>query len=286
MNLDALRRAGIDPRHMRFGEQRLACPQCALVKHRSRDTALALLIEPDGATWLCHRCGFRGAAREREAKPIFAAPRKPDNIRAIDDGERQARAAERAREIWSAATSAVEHHPYLLAKRLPPDGLRMTERFAYSGTGVLEHAVLVPLRDESGAIVNLQGIAGDGSKRFLVAAKTRGVFACVGAWRRDLAPECLAIGEGFASVTSYVRMHPAYRGVAAMSCGNLPTVARLFRAKFPSAEIVIVTDQDQPGVRAASEATVAVNGVLHAPGFRFTGIVDWNDLECKAHETA
>jgi putative DNA primase/helicase len=278
---DAIRLVGIEPRHLRPGTQRLPCPQCAQAKSRPRDDALALLIEDDHAVWICHRCGLRGSTRERStAAPVRA------NVRPFEDAERQERAAARARAIWASAAEAAPHHPYLQAKRLPPEGMRMIERFAYSNTGVLQHVLLVPLRDEAGAICNLQGISGDGTKRFLLGGKTRGAFACVGEWRREVVPEFLAIGEGWASVMSYVRMHRAYRGIAAMSASNLPTVARLFRAKFPDAEIAIVCDQDKAGALAAGEACVAVNGVLHAPGFRFSGVIDWNDLECKTRETA
>src|SRR5690348_11365954 len=43
----------------RPGEHRLACPRC---EKGRRDDALAVKLEPDGgATWCCHRCGWRGA---------------------------------------------------------------------------------------------------------------------------------------------------------------------------------------------------------------------------------
>jgi hypothetical protein len=269
---DALRRAGIGPRHTRPGTQRLACPQCAQAKHRPRDDALALLIEDSGATWLCHRCGFRGGVRDGKAPTFRTGPPKPTP-------ERTPVSPDRALTIWRAAGPAPAHHPYLVRKHLPPDGLRLVERFAFSARGILPCALLVPMRDASGSIVNLQGIAGDGTKRFLAGAPTRGAFACFGAWRREVVPELLAIGEGFASVASYVRMHPAYRGVAAMSAGQLAAVARLIRGKFPDAEIVIVADQDEAGARAAGEAAVLARAEVHIPGFRHVRVKDWNDLE-------
>jgi hypothetical protein len=264
-----------------IGDHRLACPRCAESKHRARDDALSVTVKPGGGfVFHCWRCGWTGSARDGKA-PAFTpgtfTPKSPAAPARVP--------ANRAFAIWRAAGPAPAHHPYLLRKRLEAAGLRIVQRFAYSTTGALEHALLVPMRDESGRIVNLQGITGDGTKRFMAGVATRGAFACIGPWRRGVAPECLAIGEGWASVTSYHRMHLACLGVAAMSSGNLPTVARLFRAKYPNAEIVIVADQDAAGARAAGEATVAVNGVMHAPGFRFTGITDWNDLECKLRET-
>jgi putative DNA primase/helicase len=51
-------------KHEGHGEHRAACPECAKAKHRPRDDALAVKVEPDGAaTWLCHRCGWKGSTR-------------------------------------------------------------------------------------------------------------------------------------------------------------------------------------------------------------------------------
>ena len=277
--LDPLRAVSGYFRNLSIGDHRLACPRCAESKHRPRDDALSVTVKPGGGyVFHCWRCGIRGGTRDASAPTFTPGVLKPKPAASAEGS------ASRALAIWREAVPAIAHHPYLLRKRIPPDGLRIVPRFAYSTTGALDHALLVPMRDESGRIANLQGIAGDGTKRFMAGVATRGTFACIGPWRREIPPVCLAIGEGWASVTSYHRLHLAYLGVAAMSSGNLPTVARLFRAKYPNAEIVIVADQDAAGARAAGEACAAVNGFLHAPGFRFTGITDWNDLQCKVHE--
>jgi len=267
--------AGITPRHFRPGTQRLPCPECARAKHRPRDDALSLLIDETGATWLCHRCGFKGGVREHGALRVVQ-PALPAR-RPVPQSNREGIAAERARAIWRAARPAPADHPYLTRKRIPADGLRLIERFHYSVSRVLDHALLVPLRDVSGAIVNLQGIDADGEKRFLAGGRMRGCFACVGPWRREVEPELIAIGEGWASVSSYCRLHSAYRGVAAMSAGNLSAVARIFREKFPSAEIVVAADQDEAGARAAGEASVVARADIHFPGM--AGVADWNDAE-------
>lgn len=68
--MSALDELGIVLRRASPGEHRAPCPQCAALKSRKRDDALAVRIEPDGAAiWVCHRCGWRGVmgAKGREA---------------------------------------------------------------------------------------------------------------------------------------------------------------------------------------------------------------------------
>jgi len=202
------------------------------------------------------------------------------NVARLDRAGAEARAARKARLIWDAA-KLVDAHPYLTRKGIAAFGLRRIARFAYSAANFVENTLLVPMRDKLGEIVNLQGIGPDGTKRFLVGGKVRGCFALVRhvdkPWRE--LGERIAIGEGYASVFSYCRLHSGCRGVAALSASNLPAVAKLFRAQFPSAEIVVAADQDYPGARAAGEACIAIGATVHCPGFGRAGIVDWNDLE-------
>lgn len=62
-SMSALADVGIVLRRETVGEHRAACPHCAAEKPRRGDDALAVKIEPQGsATWICHRCGWKGAA--------------------------------------------------------------------------------------------------------------------------------------------------------------------------------------------------------------------------------
>ncbi len=73
-----LAEVGIHLRDERPGEHRAPCPKCARTKHRARDDALAVRVEgPDGgATWTCHRCGWRGGiGPEREYRQTERRPR-------------------------------------------------------------------------------------------------------------------------------------------------------------------------------------------------------------------
>jgi len=288
--IEALCASGIEARHTDAGTQRLACPECAMVKHRTRDSALALTIQADGcAVWLCHRCGFKGGtsgdawrdAYSREQTCIDSPQRQARRAELIQQAdrtlrikrERHATRAEKARAIWRAAGPASADHPYLAKKRLPPLGLREVGRFQS-----IKNALLVPMRDATGAIVNLQAIGAGGEKRFLAGAQTRCAFACVGAWQREAVPEMLAIGEGWSTVTAFVVSHPGYHGIAALSASNLLAVAECIHEKFLAARISVLCDQDPVGVRAATVAQLAVGADMMAPGFRHVGVNDFSDL--------
>ena len=74
--MSALTEAGIAVRDHKPGEHRTACPHCTMFKARKGDDALAVRVDPDGsATWLCHRCGWKGGARgDRAARPASRPP--------------------------------------------------------------------------------------------------------------------------------------------------------------------------------------------------------------------
>jgi twinkle protein len=66
---------GIRPRSYREGSQKLLCPRCSHTRKHRSDLCLTLTIDPDGAVWNCHHCGWSGAVSERESN-ISAWPRK------------------------------------------------------------------------------------------------------------------------------------------------------------------------------------------------------------------
>src|SRR5689334_5229805 len=69
---------GIRLRREQPGEHRASCPRCAEAKHRPGDDALAVKVEPDGgATWVCHRCDWRGSLRTREEPRVARRPAPP-----------------------------------------------------------------------------------------------------------------------------------------------------------------------------------------------------------------
>jgi phage/plasmid primase-like uncharacterized protein len=295
---DALRDARITPLHFRQGTQRLACPQC---NKGAKDRALSLTFEADGGVvWHCFRCAWSGGShgdawlnayagasvRIDSSKSALrqAAARARLEEKQRESAQRTANAAERAREIWAAAQPAPADHPYLQRKRLADCGLRYVRQFQS-----LCDALLIPMRDHSGVICNLQGIDRTGAKRFMFGAQTSSAFALVNVaggscWRRDVVPEFIGVGEGFATMVAFARMYREHRAVAAMSAGNLVAVAKIIGSRFPDAQIRIAGDQDRTGLIAACEAAKAVGGVVWLPGFQRAGVNDWADVAEQNHQ--
>jgi putative DNA primase/helicase len=73
---DWLEERGIFLKRYEPGEHRAPCPQCARGK---RDTALSVRIDDDGATWICHRCDWRGGVLEAtERQPQRHREKQPE----------------------------------------------------------------------------------------------------------------------------------------------------------------------------------------------------------------
>jgi putative DNA primase/helicase len=279
-----IRSLGIEPRHACPGTQRLRCPRC---DKSGRDDALALTIDGDGSfVWCCHRCHWAGGSRnegtpswQKPAPAIVAAAQ----ARQAPDLARRQRAALRAREIWVAAEPAPSSHAYLKRKRLESCGLRFASQFQS-----IADALLVPMRDRDGVIVNLQGINPRGDKRFVKDAQVKQAFALVSVpgsqWRKGVAPAQIAIGEGYATMVSFARLFGDHRAIAAMSAANVPTVAEIIRARFPAAQITVASDRDRIGLMCAAKAATLVGGRVWLPSFDHDDVNDFSDLEARVGE--
>src|SRR5207253_2777943 len=75
----------------------------------------------------------------------------------------------------------------------------------------------------------------------------------------------LQIGEGVATVLS-AKQTTGHASIAALSCGNLPAVAKAMRERCPRARIVILGDLGN-GEKDAEEAARGVGGFLALPDF-------------------
>jgi len=178
------------------------------------------------------------------------------------EGERimaQRRAASECQQRWVKAAKASPTHPYLVAKRIGPEGLKQEGR-----------ALLVPMRDEHGVLWNLQRIFPDGFKQFTPEARVDGLY-----WPCGRVDDRLAIGEGMASMAA-VRRASGLPVAAAFTAGNLRAVAKVLRRKFPEAEIILAADDDRAlldhpqvqknvGVAAAVDAARSIGGVVALP---------------------
>lgn len=189
---------------------------------------------------------------ERERMRIAFDQAKAD--RAAEMRAKNAAAARLANHQWAQAAPASEHHPYLVRKGIDASGLRDQSGF-----------LLVPMRDGTGRICNLQSIRADGQKRFLRGGRVSGLYACIGT-----AGDHLLIAEGWATGKT-LHAHTGLPVAVAFSAGNLLAVAQAMRSKYPSVRITICADNDlkpdgtNPGVQAASAAAAAVNGYVATP---------------------
>jgi len=215
----------------------------------------------------------------RRERPISLAEREAfreqvARAQAESEAERkrtQAEAATQAAERWQQGEPAPVDHPYLVRKGIQPNGAR-----------VLGATLLVPMRDGSGALCNVQRIPpeGGGKKLFQFGARVNGCYFAIGKTNG-----VIHIAEGFATGAS-VHEATGEAVAVAFSAGNLDAVARTLRTKYPQARIVMCADDDyqtaaNTGLTKATEAALAVGGLVAKPDFgivRPDGAKDFNDL--------
>src|SRR5205823_3178348 len=158
----------------------------------------------DDAGWYCYHDGeiptgmfgcWRGDIKERwradvgrpltrEEERVHEARIKTLNKRIEEENARlQAEARRKADWVWRASRPSPSGHSYLRGKGVAPHGLRYRHG-----------ALVVPIRDASGVLHNLQFIAADGTKRFLKGGRVKGCYFMIG--KPDGA---LYIAEGYAT---------------------------------------------------------------------------------------
>jgi putative DNA primase/helicase len=184
-----------------------------------------------------------------EERQAFAEQRRADEIqRQKEEAAKHNAAAQKARFIWSNAKSATEQdqHGYLINKHIKPHVARL-----------YGDALVIPIYNENNQLVNLQFIGADGTKRFLTGGQKKGCFCWVGEYA-----DKVLIAEGYATATS-IHESTGRLVVIAFDAGNLEPVARIIRANYPKAEIVIMADNDLTGIgqAKAQAAALAVAGV-------------------------
>lgn len=248
--------------------------------------------QTDAAIWLARRLGLdlpelegrpgatdadlqrqlQNATRESEARTL-------EHVRQMQ--ERQQAATEKAQRLWRDARRADPEHGYLRLKGLAPMALRQ------QGS-----ELLVPLF-LGGALINLQMIASDGTKRFLPGGRVKGAYAAIG--RRENAAQ-LYICEGYATGAT-LHQHTGQPVACAMNAGNLLPVATALRERYGQTfELVIAGDDDRqtdgnPGRSAAEDAARATGALVTFPDWPADApleLSDLNDLAVwrAAHEEA
>lgn len=202
-----------------------------------------------------------------------------------DQAQQQAahdHAASEAALLWQQATETGDS-AYLTRKGVQPYGVR----FAADG------CVLVPVRDASGKLWNVQRIApskpanGGPDKVFLRGSKKAGLWH----WCGDpTGVAVLLVAEGYATAAS---LHQGTgRPVAvAFDAGSLLQVAKALHQAHPAALMVICGDDDvqtyartgnNPGRDKATAAARAVGGLAVFPEGLPAGASDFNDMHAAA----
>ncbi len=226
----------------------------------------------DGEPWENWRADIGRTLTEAERKAYAERSEKTRVAAEAEKVRRWKEAAKAAASIWNSAQAAPADHPYLKAKGIGAHGLRVHS----------DGRLIMPLRDEAGALHNLQFIAPDGEKRPVPGGRIKGCFHVLG--KIETHGENL-IGEGFSTMASCcdATSKPAVIG---LNCGNLPAVAAALRKTYPHAKFIFCADHDawtkgNPGERKASETVAEFGGRLAVPqfaGLRTIGQTDFNDL--------
>ncbi|HHR4396194.1 TPA: primase-helicase zinc-binding domain-containing protein [Salmonella enterica] len=141
--------------------------------------------------------------------------------------------------------------------------------------------VVVPLYDDTGALVNLQLINADGLKRTLKGGQVK--EACHVIEGKKQAGKRLWIAEGYATALT-VHHLTSETVMVALSSVNLLSLASLARQKSPACQIVLAADRDLncDGQSKAAVAADACEGVVALPPV----FGDWNDAFIQYGEEA
>lgn len=223
---------------------------------------------------------------EKAALDAQAANRKIE--RQQETKEEQERAGKQAYAIWKNAPNWANAHnsDYLAQKQVEGRlGLKVNDK----------GHTLVPLRDASGFLRNVQTISPEG-KRFLKNGKKDGLFHSIGFVDHPNPDkdkiQTIVIAEGVATAST---LHNATNlpTVVAFDSGNLKPVAENIRKEYPNANLVFAADNDhhllkkEPhknvGLEKAKEAAQAVGGTVLEPRLtpseKAQGLTDFNDIQ-------
>ncbi|EKC2242707.1 toprim domain-containing protein [Salmonella enterica] len=240
-------------------------------------------------TWFCNQCGagdglklvekvFGVSASEAAGKVNAVtgnlSPVAPEMIAAAEAGTEADRkaAAELAAKLME-KTRPATGNAYLTRKGFPAlECLTLTAMHKTGGVTFRAGDVVVPLYDDTGALVNLQFINADGLKRTLKGGQVKG--ACHVIEGKKQAGKRLWIAEGYATALT-VHHLTGETVMVALSSVNLLSLASLARHKYPACQIVLAADRDLngDGQSKAAAAADACEGIVALPPV----FGDWND---------
>jgi putative DNA primase/helicase len=184
-------------------------------------------------------------------------------------------ARERARiealNLFATLPEASADHPYLARKKITS-----SHQLKLDG-----YELVVPIYNaRTGEFMAIQRISPNGTKLFPAGSAVAGGCVMPGSLGlNDLdrihprSDSPIVICEGYATACA-IYSATLYPTIAALSCGNLATVARAIRERFPLKKIVIAADDetkkdegrtDHPGIDNARDAARAVDGFVAYP---------------------
>ncbi|MCC7036364.1 MAG: toprim domain-containing protein [Alphaproteobacteria bacterium] len=166
---------------------------------------------------------------------------------------RPADLSEKIDYILQTSVPAPDDHPYLQRKGVKNHGLRL-----YKG------CLLIPLSGETGSVQSLQFIDADGKQRFLSGGQKKGGYFMIGTYQG-----VICIAEGYATAASIFES-TGHATVVAFDAGNLESVGKAIRKKYPEAKIIICADDDNhskanPGMTKARQAAQLIGAFIAKP---------------------
>lgn len=203
-------------------------------------------------------------------------------------------AARKAHALWDAGVPAADDHPYLVRKQIKSVGYlkempadQVTAILGYqpkSGEQHLSGRVLIAPVLIDNDLTTAELIDEHGLKSAIYGGAKAGGF-----WQAQDMPEgdgtgtTILIAEGVATAIS-AREATDHLSVAALSNGQLKTVAQTMRTRYPAATVVILADLLKATGEAdpkAIEAALSTGALLAVPDFaadRPDGATDFNDM--------
>lgn len=256
-------------------------------------TIATLLYEAKANGWHDDGTHQKPTPEELAERKRIAAERAAEEEAAI--ARERADTARKAAAILKAATEAKADNPYLVRKHVSPvatlreiDAGAAAAILGYppkSGGDLLTGRLLVVPVKQGDGLSTLELIDESGRKAALAGrgSKVGGYWATERLPDGDGAGLTLLIGEGVATVLS-ASAATGKPGIAALSSGNLPSIAKAMRERYPAAALVILADlvkaTGEPDPHAIEAAKVGA-GRTAIPDFgsdRDPDMTDMNDL--------
>lgn len=253
--LDRLADLGVTLRDAREGTHRVPCPEC---DRGPRDTALAVTLAEARAVWMCHRCGFKGAARERRESHIMPPPTGREGR---VEQARHTTLAAHWREFWRACSPVSPDSVvgrYLVGRgcRLPPrDGHLRWHAAAWHWPTQQRHPAMVALITDvaTGTPLSLhftflkpdgRGKA-DLERPKLLLPKHRKAGGVIRLWPDTAVTAGVLIAEGIETTLTAARAYtPCWCCIDAGNLAAFPVLAGID-------SLLIAVDRDAAGLKAA-----------------------------------